>query len=288
MASAVERGRLWCFTNYNLDFDYKSIYENEKNDIRYIAYSNEICPTTNRPHHQGFIYFFGKKESFKKIGKMLGKSHVEICKGNLEQNEKYCSKVGTLIELGDRPAQGERKDLTQLKDEVLNGTITAEQIMCNNPTIYHQYGRTIDKLEDVALRQKYRTWMTAGYWFYGETGYGKSEHIFTDFNPSTHYVYPNDNGWWDGYRGQEIVLFDDFRGNTIEYAELLKLCDRYPKTVKRRNREPVPFLAKKIYITSSLHPSCIYTNLHKDDKLEQLYRRFNIIEHTKRPEVLKG
>lgn len=287
MASEVERGRLWCFTNYDLSFDYKSIYNEVNNDIRYIAYSNEICPSTNRHHHQGFIYFHGKKQSVKKIAKLLGKSHCAICKGTLEQNEAYCSKSSELIEIGDRPAQGERKDLTQLKDEVLNGTITAEQIMCTNPTIYHLYGRTIDKLEDVALRQKYRTWMTMGYWFYGETECGKSEHIFRDFNPSTHYVFPDDNGWWDGYKGQEIVLFDDFRGNTIAYAELLKLCDKYPKTVKRRNREPVPFLAKKIYISSSLHPAYIYTNLHKDDKLDQLYRRFNIIE-LKRPEVLKG
>lgn len=287
MASSVERGRLWCFTQFDLNFDYKSIIDNKNNDIRYIAYSNEISPSTNKPHHQGFIYFNQKKQSFKKIAKLLGNSHVELCKGNLEQNETYCSKSNELIEFGNRPTQGERKDLNMLKDELLTGTITSEEIMCDNPQLYHMYGRTIDKLEDISLRKKYRTWMTSGYWFYGETGCGKSEHIFSDFNPSTHYVYPNDNGWWDGYKGQETVIFDDFRGNTIQFAELLSLCDKYPKTVKRRNREPVPFLAKKIYITSSLHPSCIYTNLHQDDKLDQLYRRFNIVE-LKRPEVLKG
>lgn len=288
MASAVERNRLWCFTQYDLSFNYQSIIDDTNNDIRYIAYSNEICPSTKRPHHQGFIYFFEKKQSYKKIGKMLGKSNCRPCKGNLEQNEDYCSKVNKLTEFGDRPSQGERKDLTQMKDDILTGVISAEDIIEINPVLYHQYGRTIDKMEDMALRKKYRNFMTEGYWYFGETGTGKSEHIFKDFNPSTHYVFPDDNGWWDGYKGQEIVIFDDFRGNTIAYAELLKLCDKYPKTVKRRNREPVPFLAKRIYITSSLHPDCIYTNLHHDDKLEQLYRRFKIIELTKTAQKCLG
>lgn len=287
MASEVERGRLWCFTNYNLEFDYNSIINDMKNDIRYIAYSNETCPTTGRPHHQGFIYFHGKKQSYKKIGKMLGNSNCRVCKGNLEQNEAYCSKSNELIEFGNKPSQSERKDLAMLKDDILMNVVTSEDIMCSNPVVYHMYGRTIDKLEDVALRKKFRTWMTIGSWYYGETGSGKSEHVYRDYNPSTHYVFPNDNGWFDGYKGQEIVIFDDFRGNTIPFAELLSLCDKYPKCVKRRNREPVPFLAKEIRITSSLHPMSIYTNLHTDDKLDQLYRRFKIIE-LKRPEVLKG
>lgn len=287
MASEVERLRLWCFTNYNLEFNYQVILDNSENGIRYIAYSNETCPSTGRPHHQGFIYFHQPKQSYKKINKLLGGANCRPCRGNLEQNETYCSKSNVLIEFGDKPSQGERKDLNMLKDDILNNVITSEEIMCVNPMLYHKYGRTMDKLEDVALRKKYRSWMTSGYWYYGETGCGKSEHVFRDFNPSTHYVFPNDNGWWDGYKGQEIVIFDDFRGNTIAYAELLRLCDKYPLCVKRRGREPVPFLAKRIIITSSLHPSCIYTNLHQDDKLDQLYRRFNIIE-LKRTEVLKG
>lgn len=287
MASSVERMRLWCFTNYDLDFDYQSILDNKKNDIRYIAYSNETCPSTGRPHHQGFLYFNQPKQSYKKIGKLLGNSNCRPCKGNLEQNEAYCSKSNELIEFGNKPSQGERKDLAMLKDDILNNTITSEDIMCTNPMTYHLYGRTIDKLEDVALRKKYRSWMTIGSWYYGEAGCGKSEHVFRDFDPSTHYVFPNDNGWWDGYKGQEIVIFDDFRGNTIAYAELLRLCDKYPMCVKRRGREPVPFLAKHIMITSALHPSCVYTNLHQDDRLDQLYRRFKIIE-LKRTEVAQG
>lgn len=40
--------------------------------------------------------------------------------------------------------------------------------------MYHQYGRTLNAVEDITLRQKYRKWMTEGIWIYGKTGVGKS------------------------------------------------------------------------------------------------------------------
>jgi len=150
-----------------------------------------------------------------------------------------------------------------------------EEICINSPSIYHQYGRTLNKLEDIALRKKFRSWMTKGIWRYGPTGTGKSHMAFEGFHPETHYVYPNDSGWWDGYVGQETVIINEFRGE-IKYSELLDLVDKWPKTVKRRNREPVPFLAKTVIINSCKSPCEVYNNLSATDSLSQLYRRFEI------------
>ena len=76
----------------------------------------------------------------------------------------------------------------------------------------------------------------------------------------------------EGYRQQDIVIINEFRGQ-IPYSELLDLIDKWPKTVKRRNREPVPFTSKHVIITSSLHPKDVYKNLSQTDKMDQLYRR---------------
>ena len=136
-----------------------------------MAYGLETCPDTGRKHHQGCIYFSGQRNSVKGVARDLGNSHVERCCGNLDQNLDYCGKEGELIEIGNRPRQGKRVDLDLLKDEIMNGDQTVEDIVLNNPMAYHQYGRTLNKIEDIALRKKWRTWMTKGIWIYGKTSW---------------------------------------------------------------------------------------------------------------------
>jgi hypothetical protein len=87
--------------------------------------------------------------------------------------------------------------------------------------MYHQYGRTLHKIEDIVLRTKYRSWMTTCTWYYGPTATGKSHRAFEGFNPITDYVWADDNGWQDGYTGQPRVIINDFRGDIIKYNELL-------------------------------------------------------------------
>lgn len=269
------KSRVWCFTNYALDFNYDE-YMNTY-DVGYIIVGREVCPSTGREHDQGFVYYNNPRDSVKRVAKELGYCHVEKCKGSIEQNCNYCSKDNNVREFGLKPKQGLRNDLTLIRNELLYNSKSVDEIVMENPMLYHQYGRTLNKIEDICLRKKYRNWMTECDWIYGETGVGKSRRAFEDFDPSTHYVFPNDGGWWDGYVGQEIVIFNEFRGQ-VQYSELLDLIDRYPKTVRRRNREPVPFLAKKIIICSCLRPKEVYYNLQEKDSLEQLLRRIKIIK----------
>lgn len=183
------------------------------------------------------------------------------------------------MEYGIKPynTQGQRTDLVQMKNSILAGEQTSEDILVAMPGLFHQYGRTIEKLEDIAMRGRFRNEMTLCDWIVGDTGKGKSHRAFKDFHPTTHYVLPlQDKGWWDGYRQQEVVIINEFRGQ-IPYSELLDLIDKWPKSVPRRGREPLPFTSKKIIITSSLEPNEVYHNLSINDSLTQLYRRINII-----------
>jgi len=268
----------WVFTNYNMEFDYKKYME--KTTATYVAYGLEHTKK-GQPHHQGWVHFSGARGSKKNVGKQLGGCWCNMMEGTIDQNEDYCSKEGELIEFGIKPKPGRRTDLDALKDRIIEGKETVDDLAIENPHMYHLYGRTLSKLEDIALRKKYRCWMTEGIWYVGKTGTGKSHKAFEDFNPDTHYVFPNDGGWWDGYKGQDTVIINEFRGG-IAYAELLDLMDKWPKTVKRRNREPVPFLAKQIIITSSQTPEQVYNYLAAEDSVEydsldQLRRRITLI-----------
>lgn len=205
-------------------------------------------------------------------------------RGSLQQNDAYCSKDGQLVELGQRPAQGDRHDLKDVVNDIRTGKRKADDIAVEDPVFYHMYGRTLAKAEDILSRKRFRTDMTKGIWYWGPTGVGKSHRAFDGFDPDTHYVKPLDDQWWDGYTGQKVVILNDFRGQ-ITYSELLTLVDKWPHSVKRRNREPIPFVAETVIITSALPPEDVYHNISARDSLDQLRRRFTI---TNCSEVLQG
>lgn len=268
------RTRLWVFTNFDLEFDYNALIKNAK--VRYIAYAPEKCPKTDRDHHQGWLMLHAATESVKNVAKLVGKCHVEPMYGSLHSNDSYCSKEGQLVELGDKPSQGERADLKLLKDALVNGETSVTEIMMDDPVTYHQYGRTLEKIEDRVARKTTRNWMTKGTWIWGETGCGKSHEAYEGYDESTHYVYKHDGGWWDGYTGQATVILDDFRGE-ISYAEMLRLVDKWPHWVRRRNREPASFIAQKLIVTCNSPPDMVYRDTDNDG-YAQLNRRFTIAQ----------
>ncbi|UYD39129.1 MAG: replication associated protein [Wigfec virus K19_593] len=252
------------------------------NKMAYLAYTAEVCPTTNRHHWQAFLY---SKEKMTEGG--LAKhlktdssygldTKVEFMDGSFESNAKYCSKMheGKLIEHGRKPSQGERMDLDRIKKTIINGK-SVDDITMEDPYLHHKYGRTMEKIEDIVMRKRKRTEMTKGIWFWGSTGRGKSHRTFTPHMDEDFYLYKNDKGWWDGYNGQDLVIINEFRGS-IPFAEMLELCDKWPYKVSRRGREPMPFTSKKIIVNSSMHPKDIYPNLLNESFL-QLERRFEII-----------
>lgn len=281
------RERGWCFTSF---LDEEPFYHER---CKYLLYAPEVCPETGRNHWQGYVYFYDKV-SMKLAQKLIKcpKVHFEYAEGETDENKAYIigpwdgtDKNGKPKHkdynpdykvFGNEPRQGKRTDLDELKEAIVKGT-KVDDIAMQYPIMYHQYGRTLEKLEDVAMRKMYRTEQTKGIWYYGSTGVGKSHKAFENYSPETHYTLINDKGWWDGYAQQEIVIINDFRG-WISYDELLQLVDKWPHKVRRRGREPIPFTSKKVIITSSLSPEDVYCNRHEKDSLEQLYRRFEIIQ----------
>nr|WAE42385.1 MAG: replication associated protein [Cressdnaviricota sp.] len=248
--------------------------------VRYIIAGYEVGEN-NTPHIQGYVYF-ENAITMKSMSVYLPRAHLEGAKGTSLRNQEYCSKEGKVFcEKGEPPMQGKRNDLDAIKKEIALGK-QVDDICMENPMIYHQYGRTLSKIEDICFRKKYRSEMTKGIWIYGGTGVGKSHMAFENYTPDTHYVLNiNDNGWWEGYTGQENVIINEFRGQ-IKFSELLDLVDKWPKTVKRRNREPAPFISKTVWVTSCFPPEEVYCNM-EGDCISQLYRRFKVYYCTRCP-----
>lgn len=290
----MPRFRSACITWY--DYDLKTFIPWADDKCSFWVYGEEICPTTERLHLQVYMEF-NDQLSLSTIQAGLPKAHVERRLGTAKEAAGYCKK-GILKDHGGKPGgwayyfdhphqtwkgrqageismQGRRADLELAHAELAAGK-TANELIDAQPHLAHSHARALDRLEDIQLAKKRRSWMTKGLWLYGATGVGKTSYVYSNHDLDDIYVHNmDDKGWWDGYAGQPVVILDDFRGS-IPYSQLLKLVDRYPMTVSRRARQPTPFLATHLYITSSMPPEGVYHNLALGDSLAQLYRRFEV------------
>lgn len=281
---AKHRG--WVATIWNVDNTrefYENIVANKINGVTFIAYGEEVTPTTKRRHHQAFFYTKVQRRTsegvIKKLATMWGPTHsyIRMMRGNFCQNKKYCEKDGLYTEIGEKPKMGRRCDLNELKDMILDGEITVREVAKLDATVYHQYGRTLHYLEHLYGEENYRQWETKGVWIYGISGSGKTHdarHNYGTFHPRTHYVKSLREKYWDGYHGQEVVILEDFRG---EFAvnDLTNWVDKGMCPLEIKGKPSVQMLAKTFVITSIYHPKDIFTD--SNEPMEQLYRRFEII-----------
>jgi hypothetical protein len=267
---------------------------------KFYVHGRETGEKEETPHLQIYVELT-KQMTIVAINKIIkGKKggrwiHCEARKGGAEEAAGYCMKGECSVRPtpswavfyynphkswqgvieGNITQQGTRHDLEEKKDQILRGEVTVDELTVESPMLVHMYGRTLDRIEAIALRQKFRTTMTRGTWIHGPTGVGKSHTAFQDYSPDTHYLWKTQTKWQDGYKGQGIVIINDFRGE-IPYNQLLQLLDKWPFDVERRGKEVVPFLAQEIIITSSLTPQQVYRNREVEDSLEQLLRRLEV------------
>jgi len=91
--------------------------------------------------------------------------------------------------------------------------------------------------------------------------------------------------WFDGYNGQKVVLFDEFRGQ-LPLGQMLELLDGYPCLRVQVKNGTVHWSPEEIYLTSPMHPRDWYPNVTNQDKIDQLLRRIDHIAQTDSQEPL--
>jgi len=114
--------------------------------------------------------------------------------------------------------------------------------------------------------------------YWGKSGIGKTRRAWHEAKALTTDVYvknPNTK-WWDGYRGQQVVLIDEFVGR-IDISYILKWLDRYPDIVEVKGYS-TPLLATTFFITSNVDPTEWYNEINREQKNGLLRRLGNVGE----------
>jgi len=93
------RSRAWVYTVNGAGVQANLVVsELSRCGCSYTVAQNELAPTTQQPHVQGFLYCSDAK-TLTAVQKMFGtfKPHLEIARGSVEQNLAYCTKDSTRV-----------------------------------------------------------------------------------------------------------------------------------------------------------------------------------------------
>lgn len=283
MSRAQKQVTDWCFTIHG----HENVPEFDDTKMKYMIVGKEVGEEKNTPHYQCFgIWKRSVRLTAAKGHIKQPTAHMEERKGTREEARDYCKKENDWKEFGKweevEGKQGKRTDIEDMADLIKQGKKVEELLLenSNNVRIYARATRTFDKLEDIVRRQQKKTWITKIIWITGSTGTGKSQTVWKNLRNKAYYrkiFGENETKYWDGYRGEEDVWFDDYRGE-IAYNQLMQLADGYPYHVPVRGREPYPWLAKRIWITSVRDPEEVYCKqAERREGLTELNRRMHHI-----------
>lgn len=284
--------------------NYTSEHERKLNEAPWIdsmIYGRELAPTTRTPHLQFWMWTVEphtKAQVIRKCGGFVvftpgpkkppsywyddDGEHKDIAGLPLG----YCKKDGDFVERGTPPSledyleqcpkgQGVRCDLLAAKHAIEKGTPVEELIdddshfatMSRNEQFLCKYAARVRRRMTYALPEVSV--------FYGPTGAGKSKRAFEEAGDVDVHIQSAALGpWFEGYAGQDNVIFDEYRSSFAFgiLNDLLGGQKGYRVPIKGSS---VYWSPKKIWITAPRHPRDWYPNLcsEKDGEIEQLLRR---------------
>jgi DUF971 family protein len=259
----MSRGPNWCFTINNYDEAtqeaLRSLCADASSHVRYIIFGRETG-RNGTDHLQGYLQFT-KKKRLGGVKRTAGfaRAHLELARGTFEDNRKYCSKGEDFEEYGIPVVKaGQRTDLMSMKAMIDEGKTELEVAEANFSCWANNY-KALDRYRQ--MKSARRNWKTVVIVLIGPTGVGKTRFVFDQPDDRELYVwnYSGRDVWFDGYYGQDRVLFDDFDWGQIPYRMMLRLLDRYPCKVPVKGSW-AEWKPRKIYITSNREINQWYPN----------------------------
>lgn len=242
---------------------------------------HEICPKSGAPHWQAMIEFVNAK-SRSALDKWSGFhwSDSQPSSGTSFENYNYCSKDGNpVIEYGDIPLEtGEPSTWEKIRLLIENG-LDNFQIAQVFPFAAIRCHAAIEKYRlEYELKNPYWRDVVTTY-MSGDTGTGKTRFVMEKYGYSNVYRITNYKNPFDQYRGQDVIVFEEFR-NSIKIEQMLNYLDGYPLELPCRYADR---LAKftKVYIITNWDLSLQYQSIQEnhEETFNAFLRRLDFVIH---------
>ena len=261
--------RKWQLTINNPEkhnFSHEAIKEalNGFSSLVYWCMCDEVGETGT--YHTHLFIAFKNAVMFSTLKKSFSSAHFEVANGTSKQNRDYIRKEGkwekdkkretnlvdTFEEFGEMPVerQGSRNDLSDLYDSIKAGKSNFE-ILEESP----EFLFNIDKVErarqivrDNEFKNKYRELDVTYMW--GDSGSGKTRSVMEKYGYENVYRVTDYDHPFDGYKGQDVLVFEEFR-SSLPVGDMLNFLDGYPLDLPCRYSNKVACFTK-IYIITNL------------------------------------
>ena len=247
-------------------------------NVTFYCMSDEIGLETKTYHTHLFMYS-PNGIRFRTVQSRIPNCHIDYCKGTAQQNRDYVFKEGkhagtdkedtrvdgTQLEWGEMPVerQGRRNDIIDLYDMIANG-MTDYQILDTSPDYMLQLNQ-IRQTRQVIRSEKFKNTfrqLTTTY-IYGSTGCGKTRYVMEKYGYENVYRVTNYKHPFDEYKGQDVVLFDEFR-SSLPLVDMLKYLDGYPVLLPCRFVDTQACFTK-VYFTTNISLDKQYVNIQRDE-----------------------
>lgn len=158
----------------------------------------------------------------------------------------------------DKAAKNE--SVSQQVLQMIQDGCTDTEILAKFPSCWHLLSnieRTRQTLLEELYRNSFRQLQTT--YIYGETGTGKTRFVMDKYGYSNVYKVTNYEHPFDGYKGEDVLLFDEFR-SSLPLQDMLQYIDGYPCRLPARYADKVACYTK-VYIISNIPLAAQYKNM---------------------------
>lgn len=226
-------------------------------------------------HHIQAVIQFNQQKRFSTLRNYFKNNHIERIH-DFKKAIEYCKKDNDYFEYGELTAQGQRTDIEQFTQAIIEGYSNME-LLSEFPSQTQRYLNNIDKIRQMILAEHYSKELRDDIkviFISGTAGSGKTRYIYDTYDISDIYRVSDYTNPFDNYQGQKILVLDEY-SNQLNIQLLLNILDIYPMLLPARYNDKWACY-EKVYIISNYNYNQLF-NMYNNEIKQAINRRIRYI-----------